>query len=1086
MEKIEKEEIKPKTATDTSKTATDKSKTATDKPKTATDKPKTATDKSKTATDKPSDTILSAAPEDIKKYSDRLPEKKPHIIQKRDAYYMNNREIFISFINGLLMPYKKELEKAKDTYNCESKAGQEFSLLTHQKIVRDYINLLTPYRGLLLYHGLGSGKTCSSIAITEGIKSQNQVIIMLPASLEVNYKEELKNCGDKLYKKNQYWEFLRAQNPEDIQALSSILSLSTLFIKKQGGAWFVNVKKETNFNKLSFEQQKSLEKQLNLMIYHKYKFIRYNGLRQKKLDKLVEKAGGNPFSNKVIIIDEAHNLISRIVNKLKRPNTLAMQLYEYLKTAENVRIVMLTGTPIINYPNEISIMMNILRGNIKTWTFQLESSGSFKMTEDSLIKLFKSDPKTVNILDYLEYKATPQPTLSITRNPYGFDSSYADDGKYKGVAVSDIGNINDDKFIEEVTRILSEKKIKIVIPSISVNEYTCLPDSRDKFIEKFIEPAGPKKPIMVKNMNLFKRRILGLVSYFPDIDALLPQYNKNDNFKIIMIPMSDFQFSVYEEARVAERKIEDTNAKRRAKQTQGDGASGGDIYEDSVSTYRVFSRAFCNFVFPRPDIVRPLPKEGSQIATAIEELADEELLDALSAEERISLKTGASENLTELAQEEEDELEKQIDPKAVQENENYATRIKRTLAKINEKVNREKYLTPVALETYSPKFLNILSRLLDEQYMGLHLIYSQFRILEGIGILALVLETNGFAQFKIKKESGVWKLNIAEEDMLKPKFMLYTGTEQPDEKEILRNIFNSNWNKVDSSLITDIKTKFRKAEKAKIESENKGMDKVEIEKLKAEIKEIENNYLGDIVKIIMITASGAEGISLSNVRYVHLIEPYWHPVRIDQVIGRARRICSHKNLPTELQTVEVFLYLMEFSEAQLKSDISREAKKMDKSKMYPDKTFTSDQALYEIATQKEIINQGILHNIKEASIDCNIHMKEDSKDKLQCFNIGTTNPNKFAYTPSIDNRNTNTDKDDASNQVIIKRNLRRVMLPGEGQYIVDMTNIKKENEDKDGIIKADIFPLESGSNKNLILLGTLYFKNLKPVRWEWI
>jgi SNF2 family DNA or RNA helicase len=73
--------------------------------------------------------------------------------------------------------------------------------------VRDYINIYTPYRGLLLYHGLGSGKTCSSIAIAEGIKNEKRILIMTPASLRSNYIEELKKCGDYLYKKNQYWEF---------------------------------------------------------------------------------------------------------------------------------------------------------------------------------------------------------------------------------------------------------------------------------------------------------------------------------------------------------------------------------------------------------------------------------------------------------------------------------------------------------------------------------------------------------------------------------------------------------------------------------------------------------------------------------------------------------------------------------------------------------------------------------------------------------------------------------------------------------------------------------------------------------------
>ena len=83
----------------------------------------------------------------------------------------------------------------------------------------------------------------------------------------------------------------------------------------------------------------------------------------------------------------------------------------------------------------------------------------------------------------------------------------------------------------------------------------------------------------------------------------------------------------------------------------------------------------------------------------------------------------------------------------------------------------------------------------------------------------------------------------------------------------------------------------------------------------------------------MITASGAEGISLKNVRYVHIMEPYWHPVRIQQVIGgRARRIYSHFDLPKEYQNVNVFLYLMKISEKQLET-ASTELKLKDISKL---------------------------------------------------------------------------------------------------------------------------------------------------------
>jgi hypothetical protein len=55
--------------------------------------------------------------------------------------------------------------KDNDPISCQR---DEHTLFNHQKILLDYLNIHTPYRGLLVYHGLGSGKTCSSIAVAEG------------------------------------------------------------------------------------------------------------------------------------------------------------------------------------------------------------------------------------------------------------------------------------------------------------------------------------------------------------------------------------------------------------------------------------------------------------------------------------------------------------------------------------------------------------------------------------------------------------------------------------------------------------------------------------------------------------------------------------------------------------------------------------------------------------------------------------------------------------------------------------------------------------------------------------------------------
>ena len=70
-------------------------------------------------------------------------------------------------------------------------------------MVRDYLNLYTPYRGLLLYHGLGSGKTCTAIHIAESLKTDLNIVVMLPASLKTNFIDDgLKFCGDPKYREN--------------------------------------------------------------------------------------------------------------------------------------------------------------------------------------------------------------------------------------------------------------------------------------------------------------------------------------------------------------------------------------------------------------------------------------------------------------------------------------------------------------------------------------------------------------------------------------------------------------------------------------------------------------------------------------------------------------------------------------------------------------------------------------------------------------------------------------------------------------------------------------------------------------------
>jgi hypothetical protein len=783
----------------------------------------------------------------------RLP-KPTKLIVKTSPYYMTNRKIYIQKIRELFNPYTAEIEKMSENITCSTELENvDFKLLTHQKIVKDYLNLYSPYRGLLLYHGLGSGKTCTSIAIAEGMKTEKNIVLMTPASLKTNFFAELKKCGDHLYRKNQYWEFIGIQGqPGNIELLSSSLNLPRAFIEKKRGAWLVDIKKPSNFASLNSSDQEAIDEQLDAMIRSKYQDINYNGLNSNIMKTLTEDGKKNPFDNKVVVIDEAHNLVSRIVNKIKRPNSINYKLYDYLMKAQNARIVLLSGTPIINYPNEIAILFNILRGAIKTWTVPVITKTEQKINRETIIDVFSDNGITQ--YDYVDYADNK---ITITRNPFGFVNTYKKEKKgggggdlmdtnnlmdiylsgggtkkhspkhtpknktkkqktdspyvikdgvikikkipeleieeeesidyyertlkdqdfhaggaqnpvenYTGMKLDETGNITDEEFLKQIKKILGINKIEVVDGLIKIDYNKPLPDNGETFLNTFIDTTNKN----MKNENVFKRRILGLTSYFRSAqEQLLPSFVMKENsiYHIEKIEMSDHQFSEYVKIRKIEIDEEKKSKKNKQKQARAEEAGKNDDVFTMSSTYRIFSRACCNFAFPT-GLNRPLPdkKAIEEEKEGDEDEHESQTIDAVSLNE-----------------------EDQVEVPEEAEQKKYAERIQGALITLS----GGNYLTKEKLQDTSPKFLKVLENIQDSANEGLHMLYSQFRTIEGIGILKLILEANGFAEFKLNYVNGAWDIQESEGDLGKPKFVLYTGTETADEKELIRNIYNGNW-----------------------------------------------------------------------------------------------------------------------------------------------------------------------------------------------------------------------------------------------------------------------------------------------------
>lgn len=564
----------------------------------------------------------------------------------------------------------------------------------------------------------------------------------------------------------------------------------------------------------------------------------------------------------------------------------------------------------------------------------------------------------------MEYSPSAK-KITITRNPLGFRNKIKEKTGYHGISNQirnnegesefDTNFVSDEAFERKIIELLDKQDIEVNPKLVKIRNYKALPDKLENFVKKFIDPNTRT----LTNENVFKKRIIGLSSYYRSPqEGLMPRYEKTpEYYHIVKVPMSNYQFKIYETARSTERKSE-----KSTKLKKGSFDKDG-IYKEPTSTYRIFSRLFCNFVMP-PEIGRPMPRDDKKTIT--EENEGKET----GPQEEVLKKARDKSRDIDLNDDNEGELEGDDAIDAVADKK-YGERIQKALSDL--KANAVEYLSKDGLEKYSPKFLSILENIEDPEYEGLHLIYSQFRTVEGIELLSMMLEANGFARFRVKKTSDKgWDMDISEKDLGKPTFALYTGTESDEEKKLILKIYNGFWDDIPLNIANKLRTIAN------------------------------NNNMGEIIKVFMISSSGSEGINLRNTRYVHVVEPYWHPVRMEQVIGRARRICSHKDLEEQYQTVEVFVYLMTFTREQIDGDESKDLKLKDGSKKDPSIPLTSDEFLYEISTIKEEVNSQLTVAIKEASIDCAVYEEKNEKEGLHCLTFGEPSNNAFVYNPDME------------------------------------------------------------------------------------
>lgn len=868
---------------------------------------------------------MDNTPEELTKY---IPSPNTDIIHPK-YWEIPNRKHFYNWIMDTFGKY--ETGSTKPGKPFQPRIKEHFDLSNIQRLTRDYLQGESPARGLLFFLGLGVGKTCTAITISEAILTKKEVIVISKASLEPNWIKEIKNCGADYVRNQNYWVF-KACDTDEMRELAKSLGISQSVINLNGGVFLIDFsKKESNFKELNKLEREKLDLQIETILDERFTFVHTDDTRG-----IWNKIKPGTFDNKIIIVDEVHNLGSIMASKSKN----AAIWYDHFMSAVSPKIIFLSGTPIINRVFEITKIFNILRGYMHVLEIRFKVPIDSGINYDNIQYNIKKNKYVDQIIINRAKKL-----FKITMNPANFITSF--DSKMPGLLYRPDEAITQEEFRSQITGIIQKLGYKAMIDWVKPAE-TCFPEDEEKFEQWFYNRELNK----LKRIDLIKRRIAGLTSYYEYQDK--SNYPKLVDVHKIQVPMSEYQFGFYE--RFRHKEIEEERFIKRRNTPEED---------EPKSSYRLASRMACSFVFPEET---GNPYDVKTLEDNLELI--EELNDRVSTfEVRMS----------------DAEKMKLKDIKA---------KIKTGFLKLLEK-EKDKYLDIAngSLAKYSPKFLTIVSNILKQADHGKILCYSQFISLIGLNVFALILQQTGkWAPFRIKKVNKMWELDIADADRGKHLYIFYSGTEDRETRDIYTKIFNSEWVNLSSDC----------------------------EKLIKQIRAIHpNNYYGEIIKMIMTTRTGAEGLDLKEVRFIHVFEPHWQPVLIQQVIGRGVRNKSHLTLAPEDRTVEVFIYM-----ATIPPNLVRKITYIDVRNdvyKYPNpaiadkanKVVSSDEYLYLTAERKKYIIGEFQKLMKETAFDCTLNYKEnrlnpDNKN-LVCMDYATKNRDEYLMTPGLDETIENID-----------------------------------------------------------------------------
>lgn len=763
---------------------------------------------------------------------------------------------------------------------ADKMCSAEFELLPHQIFVKNFLSFQTPYNSLLLYHGLGSGKTCSAIGIAEEMRSymkqvgiKQRIIVVASPNVQANFRMQL-------------FDERRLKEVDGMWSIHSCIGDSLI--------------REINPTSLKGMPKERVISQIKTIINQYYVFMGYVELANfiSKKTAVPDDSGFSPedqkkmeiqnikrvFSNRLIIIDEVHNIRMTDENKDWKTGQSLMKL---AKHCSNMRLLLLSATPMYNSPMEIIWLVNLMNLNDKRATITAEEvfdkDGNFRLAKKAengqAIEESGEDLLHRKLIGYVSYIRGENPyTFPYRIYPTDFapEQTFSEPGSMLGSLAKATGSLAGQAI---------PKQIKL--PTLQLNQ-------------KPITEPMENLPVYTSQIGSYQEKAYRLIinTMSQEVNGQnIPTFENMDRFgfRRLQTPLEALNI-VYPSREL------DTRIARNTLVLEGEDVESSLDSNNSLEQLEQLDEDAPADEDDTSPMASMVGKRGMRsVMTYIDD-----------SKKKVPLKYGFA-----------------YRPEIL---ETYG-RIFNSKPTINPETQRP---APSLLSKYSAK-MNRICQIIRHS-TGIVLIYSQY-IDGGIVPMALALEEMGFTRYGSAANTPSLFATPPTEPLdaltMKPRSKLPAGSKFSPAKYV---------------MITG--------------------DKAFSPHNADEIKRITSpdNKSGEMVKVIMISKAGSEGLDFKCIRQIHIIEPWYNLNRIEQIIGRGVRNLSHCMLSEFSQrNVEIYMHA-----TVLKTNPMEEA---------------ADVYVYRLAKKKAEQIGKVTRLLKETAVDCllNIGQTNFTVDKINAL-----------------------------------------------------------------------------------------------------